>query len=75
MKKAFLFFVTGTDRAPIGGLSRVSIIIQKQGPDSNSLPSAQTCSGVLLIPEYRSHAKLKSKMELALKHKEGFGMQ
>lgn len=75
MKKAFLFFTTGTDRAPIGGLSKVTLTIQRQGPDSNTLPSAQTCSSVLLLPEYRSREKLKSKMELALKYKEGFGMQ
>ena len=33
-KKAFLFFSTGSDRAPIGGLSKVKFTIQRHGPDS-----------------------------------------
>lgn len=33
-KKAFLFFTTGSDRAPIGGLSTIKFVIQRHGPDT-----------------------------------------
>jgi hypothetical protein len=69
-----LFFATGTDRVPIGGLLNLKLTIQRQGPDSNILPTAQTCSSVLLLPEYNSREKLRKKLELALKFKEGFGL-
>lgn len=72
-KKAFLFFVTGSDRAPIRGLSSLKMVIQWQ-PDSENLPSSHTCAGVLLLPEYQTKEKLKEKVELALQFKESFGM-
>lgn len=34
-KKQFLAFVTGSDRVPVGGLSKLQLIIVKNGPDSN----------------------------------------
>lgn len=33
-RRSFLFFVTGTDRLPVGGSSRMSLIIQRNGPDT-----------------------------------------
>ena len=41
-KKKFLAFVTGCDRAPIGGLGSLPITISKGGSDLNQLPSAHT---------------------------------
>jgi hypothetical protein len=73
-KKAFIFFTTGSDRAPIGGLGKLKFVVERHGPDSNNLPTAHTCSNVFLLPEYNSKHKLKEKLELALKHKEGFGL-
>lgn len=73
-KKAFLFFATGSDRAPIGGLGNLRFTVERHGPDSNNLPSAHTCSNVFLLPEYSGKSKLKEKLELALKFKEGFGL-
>lgn len=73
-KKSFLFFVTGTDRAPIMGLSSCKFVVERHCADSDMLPTSRTCSSVLLLPEYSSKAKLQLKLELALQHKEGFGL-
>lgn len=34
-KKQLLAFVTGSDRVPVGGLSKMKMVIVKNGPDSN----------------------------------------
>jgi ubiquitin-protein ligase E3 A len=34
-KKQLLFFATGSDRVPIGGLARLGFLIAKNGPDSD----------------------------------------
>lgn len=34
-KRLFLQFTTGTDRAPVGGLGKLKMIIAKNGPDSD----------------------------------------
>jgi len=73
MKKAFLFFVTGSDRAPICGLSNLKMTVQREG-NSDNLPSSQTCSGVLLLPDYSTREKLCAKLGLALQFKESFGL-
>jgi hypothetical protein len=54
MKKAFLFFCTGCDRSPIKGLGSLGFVIQRQGPDTNNLPTAHTCNNVFMLPEYNS---------------------
>lgn len=36
-KKKFLFFCTGSDRAPIKGLGSMEFIIARNGPDSEML--------------------------------------
>ena len=72
-KKAFLFFVTGSDRAPIQGLSSLKMTIQRES-DSDNLPSSRTCSSVLLLPDYCTRDKLREKLLLALQFKESFGL-
>eukprot|EP00053_Salpingoeca_punica_P016233 m.152094 g.152094 ORF g.152094 m.152094 type:complete len:653 (+) comp16912_c0_seq1:114-2072(+) len=73
-KKKLLFFSTGTDRVPVGGLGKLQFIIAKQGADSERLPTAHTCFNVLLLPEYSSEEKLNTLLRKALSHAEGFGM-
>jgi len=73
-KKRLLFFTTGSDRTPIGGLKTVGFIIQRNGSDTEHLPTAMTCYHVLLLPKYSSVAKLKRKLLLALENEKGFGM-
>ena len=34
-KRKLLQFTTGSDRVPVGGLSKLKLIIAKNGPDSN----------------------------------------
>lgn len=74
-KRQFLTFTTGSDRAPVGGLSRLSICIQRAGPDTDRLPTSHTCFDTLLLPEYSSKEKLKGSLLTAITNAEGFGLQ
>lgn len=42
-KKKLLFFATGSDRVPIGGLGKLQFIIAKNGSDGTRLPTSHTC--------------------------------
>ena len=74
-KRSFLKFVTGSDRAPIGGLSNLRVIVQRDGADSNKLPTSHTCFNTLLLPSYRSMDKLEDRLRLAILNAEGFGLE
>ena len=74
-QKLFLKFFAGTDRAPIGGLANLRMIVQRDGPDSNKLPRSHTCFNTLLLPSYRSKEKLEERLKLAIKNAEGFGLE
>lgn len=74
-KRAFLKFVSGSDRAPIEGLSHLHFVISKNGGDSERLPSAHTCFNHLLLPQYASRDKLQQKLKLAITNAEGFGLR
>ncbi|KAJ8325131.1 hypothetical protein BDV3_007294 [Batrachochytrium dendrobatidis] len=65
-KKLLLFFATGSDRVPVGGLSKLQFIIAKNGPDSDRVPTSHTCYNVLLLCEYASIEKLKDRLLTAL---------
>ncbi|CAJ1386283.1 unnamed protein product [Effrenium voratum] len=74
--KKFLCFTTGTDRAPLGGLKEVTMIVQKHGVEpTNRLPTAQTCFNLLLLPRYESANKMEQLLLLAIENSEGFGLQ
>nr|CAB3267458.1 ubiquitin-protein ligase E3A-like [Phallusia mammillata] len=73
-KRKLLQFTTGSDRAPVGGLSKLRMIIARHGPDSFRLPTAHTCFNVLLIPDYRNRQKLKERLLKAISYSKGFGM-
>ena len=73
-KKSLLSFVTGSDRVPLSGLSSISFIIQRNGPDTNNLPTSMTCFNRLLLPEYNSKAKLQEKLSKAIENGKGFGL-
>lgn len=75
MKRLFLSFVTGTDRAPIGGLRKLTLIIQRAEGDSNRLPTSHTCFNVLLLPEYATRAKLRDRLSTAIRNSKGFGLR
>ncbi|KAM9820047.1 ubiquitin-protein ligase E3A-like [Neosynchiropus ocellatus] len=73
-KRLFLQFTTGTDRAPVGGLGKLKMIIAKNGPDTDRLPTSHTCFNVLLLPEYNSKEKLRERLLKAITYAKGFGM-
>lgn len=73
-KRKLLQFATGSDRVPLGGLSKLRLVIARNGPDSDRLPTAHTCFNVLLLPEYSSREKLKDRLIKAINYSKGFGM-
>ncbi|KAM9849285.1 ubiquitin-protein ligase E3A [Aulostomus maculatus] len=73
-KRLFLQFTTGTDRAPVGGLGKLKMIIAKNGSDTERLPTSHTCFNALLLPEYSSKDKLKERLLKAITYAKGFGM-
>ncbi|KAM3137775.1 hypothetical protein pb186bvf_010195 [Paramecium bursaria] len=73
-QKKFLFFCTGTDRVPVGGLKSMKFMIQKHGENTEQLPSAHTCFNVLLLPHYKSENQLRIKLLKSLENSEGFGL-
>jgi hypothetical protein len=74
-KKQFLMFTTGSDRAPVGGLSTLSICIQRAGPDTDRLPTSHTCFDTLILPDYSSKEKLRERLLTAITNAQGFGLQ
>ncbi|CAF0756173.1 unnamed protein product [Adineta steineri] len=73
-QRKFLRFTTGSDRAPIGGLARLKLIISRNGPDTDRLPTAHTCFNAFLLPDYSSMNKLREKLLIAINNAEGFGL-
>jgi len=73
-QKCLLFFATGSDRAPIGGLGKLGLVIVRHGADSDRLPQSHTCFNHLMLPEYSSKDKLETMLLLAVNNAEGFGM-
>ncbi|KAH0538890.1 hypothetical protein FGG08_004546 [Glutinoglossum americanum] len=73
-KRQLLEFVTASDRVPVGGIGSVMFVVQRNGPDSERVPTSLTCFGRLLVPEYGTRKKLKEKLELALDNGRGFGV-
>ena len=68
-------FVTGSMKAPIGGLGKLNFKLQRAGPDSDQLPTSHTCFNTLLLPEYGTEAKLSRLLRLAISECEGFGLK
>ncbi|KAI8928073.1 hypothetical protein BC831DRAFT_397940 [Entophlyctis helioformis] len=65
-KKLLLFFTTGSDRVPVGGLSKLQFIIARNGGDSDRVPTSHTCYNVLLLCEYADKEKLRDRLLTAL---------
>ncbi|XP_065835558.1 probable E3 ubiquitin-protein ligase HERC4 [Oscarella lobularis] len=76
LKKAFLVFLTGSDRIPITGIKSMTFYIQRTdcGPKCDRLPVAHTCFNILDLPHYGSQAVLRDKLILAITHTSGFGL-
>ncbi|KAI9278362.1 hypothetical protein BDA99DRAFT_491964 [Phascolomyces articulosus] len=73
-KRKLLFFVTASDRVPVGGLKELTFVVQRNGPDSDRLPTALTCFSRLLLPEYTTREKLSERLITAIENAKGFGL-
>ncbi len=72
-RRQLLEFVTASDRIPVHGVKSIAFCIIRSGGDSERIPTAMTCFGRLLLPEYDSVEKLKRKLDIALDNSRGFG--
>lgn len=73
-KKKFLFFTTGCDHAPLGGLSKVVITIQKVH-DPTKLPVAHTCFSIFCLPDYPKKTQMRHNILVAISNTQGFGLR
>ncbi|KAI1132891.1 hypothetical protein F5Y10DRAFT_171557 [Nemania abortiva] len=76
MRRKLLEFVTSSDRLPVGGAAHIQFVIQKNGEEEGvgaRLPTAYTCYGHLLLPEYRDKEVLRERLSMAVENAEGFG--
>ncbi|MBE3042721.1 HECT domain-containing protein, partial [Candidatus Bathyarchaeota archaeon] len=75
MKRKLLEFVTASDRVPVGGMQHVQFVIQRNGEEGKGgrLPTAYTCYGTLLLPEYEDREVLRERLGMALGNAQGFG--
>jgi hypothetical protein len=76
MKRKLLEFVTASDRVPVGGMRNIQFVVQKNGEEEGEeghLPTAYTCYGTLLLPEYRDKEVLRERLGMALENAQGFG--
>jgi len=73
--RLLLQFITGCDRAPVGGLVKLEMIIARSGDDRARLPTAHTCFNILMLPDYRDMAVLRERLLKAISHSRGFGLQ
>lgn len=79
LKRKLLEFVTASDRVPVGGMRNVTFTIQKNGAEDSAdgkgehLPTAYTCYGIFLLPEYRDKEALRERLGMALENAQGFG--
>ncbi|CCF45600.1 ubiquitin-protein ligase E3A [Colletotrichum higginsianum] len=76
MKRRLLEFVTASDRVPVGGMKNLQFVVQRNGEEEGEgghLPTAYTCYGTLLLPEYKDKDVLRERLAMALENAQGFG--
>ena len=71
--RQLLEFVTASDRLPVGGMERLTFVIQKNGVGDARLPTSLTCFGRLLLPAYENEEVLREGLERAVENSKGFG--
>ncbi|KAJ2781998.1 hypothetical protein GGI15_003046, partial [Coemansia interrupta] len=72
--KQLLAFVTASDHLPLGGYNNITFVVQRNGPDSDRLPTALTCFGRLLLPAYSTDQKMRDLLLMAIENSSGFGL-
>lgn len=72
--RKLLEFVTASDRLPVGGMGRLTFVVQRNGSGDERLPTSLTCFGRLLLPQYSSAQEMKKNLERAIEETKGFGV-
>ena len=72
-RRHLLEFVTANSRVPVNGIRSLMFGIVRNGGDTERIPTAMTCFGKLLLPEYCCVGKLRTKLRIALDNRRGFG--
>ena len=72
-KKKWLRFVTGSDKAPCGGLGELQIVIERSA-DTDLWPISHSCFNIFVLPAYQTKDKLKECVLGAIQYDEGFGI-
>ncbi|XP_072112577.1 probable E3 ubiquitin-protein ligase HERC4 [Mobula birostris] len=72
-KKLFLAFLTGCDKVPVEGTNIVIGEDFRDDPDSY-LPTAHTCSWLLVLPRYSSVEVLRERFLRAIRYCKSFGI-
>eukprot|EP00818_Percolomonas_sp_WS_P008358 CAMPEP_0117439754 /NCGR_PEP_ID=MMETSP0759-20121206/2726_1 /TAXON_ID=63605 /ORGANISM="Percolomonas cosmopolitus, Strain WS" /LENGTH=1495 /DNA_ID=CAMNT_0005231475 /DNA_START=707 /DNA_END=5194 /DNA_ORIENTATION=- len=76
-RRAFVRFVTGSPRLPVGGLQKLNpklTVVRKSTGDAGAdsyLPSCMTCTHYLKLPSYSSVGVLKEQLEKAIREGQG----
>ncbi|KAI0026094.1 hypothetical protein F4780DRAFT_7064 [Xylariomycetidae sp. FL0641] len=76
MRRRLLEFVTASDRVPVGGVQNIQFVVQRNGQEegpNGHLPTAYTCYGTLLLPEYPNKKVMHERLSMALENAQGFG--
>ncbi|KAJ2583620.1 hypothetical protein GGH95_000888 [Coemansia sp. RSA 1836] len=72
--RQLLQFVTASSRLPLGGCYNITFVVQRNGPDSDRLPTALTCFGRLLLPAYSTDEKMRQRLTTAIEYSREFGL-
>jgi hypothetical protein len=72
-KRHFLFFLTGSQRAPVGGLRNVRLCIIRQS-ETRLLPTAHVCSKSITLPDYGDRQRMREVVKICADHWTGFGV-
>jgi hypothetical protein len=71
-KGRMLQFVTGSAKAPIGGLEKMVFVIER-GRDPMQLPIARTCQNLLQLPDNTNEQRVRANLAICVANSEGFG--
>jgi E3 ubiquitin-protein ligase TRIP12 len=70
LRPAFLRFVTGSPRLPIGGFAslepHLTVVRKDVSEPDKTHPSVMTCHYYIKMPEYSSYEVLKSKFDYSI---------
>lgn len=72
-KKDLLFFITGSDCSIGDGLDEQNIITIYKSGDIEKLPTAHTCTKMLVLPDYQNEEKIFNALMICTENSTGFG--